>query len=110
VIDQWQRTGNWTQQWTTLRNVIDLFVRLSADEPSVVLMAALRASRLAAPLFGSDAARLAEAEIALQTRVPTPDYHRYQARGNAMTDEDAVSFALAELHRLRTRAPDSSLR
>jgi predicted ATPase/DNA-binding SARP family transcriptional activator len=110
VVEQWHRAGNWTQQWTTLRNVIDLFVRLSADEPAVMLMAALRASRLAAPLFGCDAARLAEADNALRARLSKPDYRRYQARGNAMTDDAAVLYALTELHRLRARAVDSSPR
>ncbi|MEX2619858.1 MAG: hypothetical protein WD250_06540 [Egibacteraceae bacterium] len=31
VIDGWRRSGNWTQQWTTLRNFVELLVRLEAD-------------------------------------------------------------------------------
>jgi predicted ATPase len=28
LIDRWERTGGWTQQWTTLRNLADLLERL----------------------------------------------------------------------------------
>jgi hypothetical protein len=28
LIDRWERTGGWTQQWTTLRNLADLLDRL----------------------------------------------------------------------------------
>lgn len=55
VIDHWHRAGNWTQQWITPRNVIDLFARWGADDPTAILCGALGASRSAAPLFGADA-------------------------------------------------------
>jgi predicted ATPase/class 3 adenylate cyclase len=32
LIDHWQRTGAWTQQWTTLRNAADLFDQLGDHE------------------------------------------------------------------------------
>jgi hypothetical protein len=28
LVDHWERTGAWTQQWTTLRNAADLFEHL----------------------------------------------------------------------------------
>ena len=105
VVDRWHRAGNWTQQWITLRNVIDLFARLSADEPAVVLSGAMRASRSAAPLFGSDAARLAEADAALRAGVSEQTHRQWLARGAAMTDDEVVSFAIAEINRLRTDPP-----
>jgi hypothetical protein len=45
LIDYWQRTGAWTQQWTTLRNLADLFEQLG-DPP---LAAALRTAADEAP-------------------------------------------------------------
>jgi hypothetical protein len=45
LIDYWQRTGAWTQQWTTLRNLADLFEQLG-DQP---LAAALRSAADEAP-------------------------------------------------------------
>jgi len=104
AVSQWRRAGNWTQQWVTLRNVIDLFARLAADEAAAVLSAALHASPSAAPLYGADAERLAVTDAALRTRLSDPVHHRCSMRGAAMTDDEAVSFAIAEINRLRTGA------
>ncbi len=99
VIDHWQRAGNWTQQWITLRNVIDLFARLGADEPAAILCGTLGASRTAAPLFGADADRLASTSATLRARLGEQQHRRCLARGAAMTDDDAVMFAAAEIDR-----------
>ncbi|HYZ08412.1 MAG TPA: BTAD domain-containing putative transcriptional regulator [Pseudonocardiaceae bacterium] len=40
VVDYFARTGNWTHQWTTLRNLADLLRRLGDDEPAAFLDAA----------------------------------------------------------------------
>ncbi|MGH3786419.1 MAG: ATP-binding protein, partial [Pseudonocardiaceae bacterium] len=40
VIDYFARTGNWTHQWTTLRNLADLLRRIGDDEPAALLDAA----------------------------------------------------------------------
>jgi len=40
VIDYFARTGNWTHQWATLRNLADLLRRLGDDEPAALLDAA----------------------------------------------------------------------
>jgi len=37
VIDYWQRSGNWTQLWVTLRNLAVLLHQLGAHEPAAVL-------------------------------------------------------------------------
>ena len=37
VIDYWDRAGNWTQQWVTLRNLAQLLRRLGDDEPALLL-------------------------------------------------------------------------
>ena len=36
-IDYWDRAGNWTQQWVTLRNLAQLLRRLGDDEPAALL-------------------------------------------------------------------------
>ena len=33
VIDHWFTAGDWTHQWTTMRNIVDLLARLEAYEP-----------------------------------------------------------------------------
>ena len=40
VIGYFARTGNWTHQWTTLRNLADLLRTLGDDEPAALLDAA----------------------------------------------------------------------
>ena len=40
VIDYFARTGNWTHQWTTIRNLADLLRRLGDAEPAALLDAA----------------------------------------------------------------------
>jgi hypothetical protein len=55
-------------------------------------------------LYGADAERLAVTDAALRTRLSQPVHHRCSMRGAAMTDDEAVSFAIAEINRLRTGA------
>jgi predicted ATPase/DNA-binding SARP family transcriptional activator len=40
VIDYWERSGNWTQQWVTVRNLAQLLRRLGDDQAAAFLEAA----------------------------------------------------------------------
>jgi predicted ATPase/DNA-binding SARP family transcriptional activator len=40
VIDHWAASGNWTHQWTTLRNLADLLRDLGDPEPAILIDAA----------------------------------------------------------------------
>lgn len=99
VIDHWQGAGNWTQQWITIRNVIDLFARLGSDVAAAVLCGALDASRTAPRLFGADADRLTSTKASLRARLGDPHYQRCYTRGAAMTDEAALAFTVTEINR-----------
>jgi predicted ATPase/DNA-binding SARP family transcriptional activator len=99
VVQHWHRVGNWTQQWTTLRNVIDLLVRLGADRPAAVLLGAVRAAHTAAPIYGTDAQRMDTAARLLHRRLGPHPFTAGTARGEAMTGDQAVGFACAELRR-----------
>lgn len=57
AVEHWSQAGNWTQQWITLRNVIDLLIRLEGHEQAAVLYGALTASGTATPAYGADAAK-----------------------------------------------------
>jgi predicted ATPase/DNA-binding SARP family transcriptional activator len=105
AIRHWQRAGNWTQQWTTLRNVVELFVRLGADEPAAVLMGAIEAASTAAPVFGPDAERLTAARRTLSTRLGSQPLMALTARGATMEPHSVVHLACAEL----TRGPALTL-
>ncbi len=78
---------------------MDLFARLGTDEPAAILCGALDASRSAAPLFGADADRLASTTAALRARLGEQQHRHCLACGAAMTDDDAVVFAAAEIDR-----------
>ncbi|HET9117064.1 MAG TPA: hypothetical protein VFN75_03140, partial [Pseudonocardiaceae bacterium] len=103
VIDHWQRAGNWTQQWITLRNVTCLLARLGADESAAILCGALDGRRTAAPLFGADADRLASTSAELCARLGERRHRDLLARGAEMTDDDAVMFVAAEIDRAARR-------
>ncbi len=44
MIDYFDRTGNWTHLWATLRNLADLLRRLGDHEPAAVIDAAADAA------------------------------------------------------------------
>lgn len=97
VVEHWHAVGNWTQQWTTLRNVIDLFVRIGADTPAAVLLSALRAADTAAPLYGSDAHRLAADARLLHSRLGAQLFSAATAQGETMTGDEVVAYTCAQL-------------
>lgn len=105
AVDYWSQAGNWTQQWITLRNVIDLLVRLGAHEPAGVLYGALTASGTAAPPFGADADRLAAHGAALGTILGADRFAAALARGRALGDTEVVPFTRAALAHLLPSDP-----
>ncbi len=100
VIEHWHRFGNRTQQWITLRNVVDLLTRLGWHGPAAVLYGALAERRTGAPAFGADAERLAAAVTTLRARLGDYGYTEALTRGAKMTDDEAVSFAITLIDKL----------
>jgi hypothetical protein len=94
LIDYWQRSGAWNMQWATLRTLIELLARLERDAQAAVLYGAMLASAAAPPLAGADAGRIAEAVAALKSRLGDERFEALHADGAAMSDNDAVAFAL----------------
>jgi predicted ATPase len=94
LIDYWHRNGSWNMQWTTVRTLIELLTRLGRDAEAVSLYGAMTASATASPLAGADAIRIAEAVQTLRARLGNERFEAAQARGSAMSDNDAVAFAL----------------
>jgi predicted ATPase len=102
VVEHWHQSGNWTQQWFTLRYLVELLVRLGADEPAALLYGAATGRAGAPPAYGVDADRLAAARWVLTTRMPAPDMLAAAARGKAMPDADLVGYVCATLDELST--------
>ncbi len=104
VVDHWHAVGNWTQQWTTLRNVVELLVRTGIDEPAAVLLGALEVRGTASPAFGLAAARLAAALRELEDRLGPEAAALAIDRGAAMGDDQALHFARNALGRMTQQA------
>jgi predicted ATPase/DNA-binding SARP family transcriptional activator len=97
IVDHWWQAGDWTHQWTTLRNLVEPLLHLGADEPAAVLLGATSAAASAPPVFGVGADRLAEAEVVLRARLGPERFAAADARGRAMADDDVVVYVLARL-------------
>ena len=104
VIDHWRRAGDWTHQWTTLRNLIPLLVTIDADRPAALLYGAQRQSATAAPVYGADAERLAETSQTLAGRLGTDAFEELVAQGGRFSDHDAVDVALATITEVRSES------
>jgi predicted ATPase/DNA-binding SARP family transcriptional activator len=99
VVRYWRDRDDWTHQWTSLRNVLDLLVRVGRHEEAVVLAAGLRVRGAPAVGYGSDAARLASTWSSLAPEFQ-PDALEDLARyGRSMSDRRLVAFVLDTLDR-----------
>jgi len=94
LIDHWHRAGAWTQQWTTIRTLIETLTQLGHDEPAAVLYGALLASPTASPITGSDAERITQALTKLRERLGDVRFQALQTEGAMLDDERATAYAL----------------
>lgn len=90
VLAHWERVGDRTQQWLSLRYVIRLLRRLDANEEAVVLHHCLLAQEKASPIEPGDARHLLgeHGDARLAGAI---------ARGRAMSLTQAVAFAKSSL-------------
>lgn len=100
VIRHWRRGGSWTQQWITLRNLVELLARLGAHEPAAVLYGACAASTTSPPSYGPEADRLEAVVGTLVSSLGERAFGDAKARGETLSDDEAVSFASAVTRRL----------
>jgi hypothetical protein len=94
VIDQWERAGNWRQQWTTLRHAVELFTRLGDDRAAVTVLGAIEAHDK--NLFGADADRLSVLRSELLPRLGRAADDSL-AEGAALQPRDVVAFTRRRL-------------
>jgi predicted ATPase len=93
VIEHWSSLGDWTHQWTSLRGVVEVLLRLGRHEDAAVLRGGLVDRTTAAPIFGPDAERMAAAETLLRQRLGDDLFSELSARGARLGDDGVVSFA-----------------
>jgi hypothetical protein len=98
TIAHWRRLGVYTQQLTTLRNLVELLVRVGSDEVAATLHGAVTAG--ATPSYGSQAERLAVAWQRLEARLGRAEAKAAADRGRSVTPTRMVDLALAALDEL----------
>jgi predicted ATPase/DNA-binding SARP family transcriptional activator len=103
VIRHWRRAGDWTHQWTTLRNLVVLLVDLGADELAAQLYGAQRTADTGA--YGADAARLADARDTLSDRLGPACFDVLVEVGGRLDGPGAVDVALSGIAELVDDAP-----
>lgn len=99
VITHWRRLGGWTHQLTTLRNLVELLVRIGVAEQAAMLHGAVRDA--SPPSFGAEAARLAGGWERIEQRLGTGPATAAAERGRQLTSPAVVDEALRILDELR---------
>ncbi len=93
IIGRWRQMGVWHHQWTTLRNLVQLFLRERRWESAAVLLSAIDAANSAAPAFGADAELVQAARARLEDALGRSSWLIAQDRGAAMSRDETVIFA-----------------
>ncbi len=97
LIDHWRRAGMWSTQWTMLRSIAVLLVRLERHRDAAVLVGAVRAPGAGHRIFGADEAVLGELDVQLRDSLGDADYERALAEGALLDGEAAVEHVLRAL-------------
>jgi predicted ATPase/DNA-binding SARP family transcriptional activator len=100
VIRYWRRGGGWTTQWIALRNFIELLTRVGEYEAAAVLYGACAASTTSRPSFGAEADRLEAIVDTLVAHLGDTAFRDARVRGEELSDDEVVSFALSVTERL----------
>jgi predicted ATPase/DNA-binding SARP family transcriptional activator len=106
TVAHWRPLGAYTQQETTLRNLVEVLVRIGADKPAAVLHGAVTAG--ATPSFGAEADRLTAARAKLDTRLGDEAARAAAEEGRHLSPAEIVDTALAELDALLEGAVPTS--
>jgi tetratricopeptide (TPR) repeat protein len=101
LLRHWERSGSWTQQWTTLRNLAELLVRLGADEAAVMVASAAEERPTANQLFGTESERLAEALATAARRLGEDAYAEARRRGRELEPAEVLGLAHATIASVR---------
>lgn len=93
MIDHLHQATNWTHLWTGLRSLVELFVRIGANDPAAILYAAVTSAPTAPPVYGDDADRLTTAGHTLAQRLGAAAMAEARARAADMADDEVLGYA-----------------
>jgi predicted ATPase/DNA-binding SARP family transcriptional activator len=97
AVGQWRRAGNWTHQWTTLRNAVVLLTRAGRLEEAARLDGALEARGVSAQATGPEAERVRRTRDELVQRLGRDGYDAAARAGAATSDGELVETVLDQL-------------
>jgi predicted ATPase/DNA-binding SARP family transcriptional activator len=95
VIDRFEQAGNWRQQWTTMRQAVELLTRLSQPRAAALVLGAVEKAD-AENIFGDDAERLARAGDELRAALGQ-SFDAATRDGRSLDRTDVVAFVRHEL-------------
>lgn len=98
AIRLWRHAGDWAHQWTTLRHLAFLLMRIGEDDTAATLIGVIDSSATAAPVYGADAERMRDARAQLRARLGPDRYEQLRRAGTRKTDEEAVAYALDQIN------------
>jgi predicted ATPase/DNA-binding winged helix-turn-helix (wHTH) protein len=104
IINDWRRQGNVTHLVISLRNLVELFVRVGAFEAAGELLGALQLTSVTAA-YGAEAQRLTEARATLERTAGEHAVARWVARGRGHDLRGATAVALAAIAALLNAEP-----
>ena len=97
LIVAFRRAGMWSTQWTMLRSIAGLLVRLGRDWEAAVLLGAIQATEEGHRIFGSDEVTLAELGGRLRATLGDSAFEASWRAGAQLDGEAAVEHALRSL-------------
>lgn len=100
MLTLWHQRGGWVHLWTMIRNLVELLARADRPVDAVVLHGAATTSDTSAPSYGEQEARITSLIERLRGQLGASAYDDATRRGRAMTDEEAVAFALSAISAL----------
>ena len=99
LIEHWREGGAWTQQWITMRTVVELLVQSGDHDGAAVLQGALDATEWSSEVFGPDAERMEKARAAVVAALGDKAATT-RAKGARFNDLESVQYAVARLELL----------
>ena len=100
VIRYWERTGSWTQQWTTLRNVAELLTRCGRYSDAAVLLAAADSDPDASAVVGTERTRLLACRDLVIRKLGDAEAERLGGAATGMSRAEVVQRALDSVRAL----------
>jgi predicted ATPase/DNA-binding SARP family transcriptional activator len=93
AISHWQRHGDWTHQWPTLRTAAILLSRVGDHQSAVTIAAAVAAA--GPPAYGREADDLASVQAAARSALGPAAAEAANRAGAALGPSSAVPYAVA---------------